>query len=48
LWYLVKEDCKYIDVREIEVQQAVDKEIEKKHCKVLFILHHNFDATNFG
>jgi len=47
LYSLVEEGYKYIGVGGTKIHQATYKEIEKKDCETLFILHQNVDATNF-
>ncbi|XP_020220457.1 uncharacterized protein LOC109803343 [Cajanus cajan] len=47
VWNLVEEGCKLAGAGGTEVQKAADKEIERKDCKALYILHQSVDAANF-
>ncbi|XP_020225009.1 uncharacterized protein LOC109806886 [Cajanus cajan] len=47
VWNLVEEGCKLAGAGGTEAQKAEDKEIERKDCKALYILHQSIDAANF-
>nr|KYP42034.1 hypothetical protein KK1_036597 [Cajanus cajan] len=47
VWNLVEEGCKLAGAGGTEAQKVADKEIERKDCKALYILHQSVDAANF-